>query len=108
MANKTNAGIIGIGVCLPEKVLTNADLTQIVNTTDEWIRERTGIQERRIAEESQAASDLGVIAAQRALAQAGVSANEVDLIIVATATADMQFPSTACIIQERSAICRLF
>ena len=102
MANqKKNAGIIGIGVCLPEKVLTNADLTQIIDTTDEWIRERTGIQERRIAEDSQAASDLGVIAAQRALAQAGVSANEVDLIIVATATADMQFPSTACLIQER-------
>ena len=102
MANKkNNAGIIGIGVCLPEKVLTNADLTRIIDTNDEWIRERTGIRERRIAEESQAASDLGVIAAQRALAQAGVSADEVELIIVATATADMQFPSTACIIQER-------
>ena len=102
MANKkNNAGIIGIGVCLPEKVLTNSDLTHMIDTTDEWIRERTGIKERRIAEDSQAASDLGVIAAQRALAQAGVSANEVDLIIVATATADMQFPSTACIIQER-------
>ena len=102
MANKKiNAGIIGIGVCLPEKVLTNADLTRMIDTTDEWIRERTGIRERRIAEDSQAASDLGVIAAQRALKNAGILADEVDLIIVATATADMQFPATACIIQER-------
>ena len=100
MANKkNNAGIVGMGVCLPEKVLTNADLTRMIDTNDEWIRERTGIQERRIAEDSQAASDLGVIAAQRALKTAGILADEVDLIIVATATADMQFPSTACIIQ---------
>ena len=96
MANKkNNAGIVGMGVCLPEKVLTNADLTRMIDTNDEWIRERTGIQERRIAEDSQAASDLGVIAAQRALKTAGILADEVDLIIVATATADMQFPSTA-------------
>lgn len=102
MANKkNNAGIVGMGVCLPEKVLTNADLTRMIDTNDEWIRERTGIQERRIAEDSQAASDLGVIAAQRALKAAGILADEVDLIIVATATADMQFPSTACIIQEQ-------
>ncbi|HWR30165.1 MAG TPA: beta-ketoacyl-ACP synthase III [Negativicutes bacterium] len=102
MANgKINAGIVGIGVCLPEKVLTNAELAQIVDTNDEWIQERTGIKERRIADASQAASDLGVIAAQRALENACVSADEIDLIIVATATADMQFPSTACIIQER-------
>ncbi len=102
MANKkNNAGIVGMGVCLPEKVLTNADLTRMIDTNDEWIRERTGIQERRIAEDSQAASDLGVIAAQRALKTAGILADEVDLIIVATATADMQFPSTACIIQEQ-------
>jgi len=102
MANKkNNAGIVGMGVCLPEKVLTNADLTRMIDTNDEWNRERTGIQERRIAEDSQAASDLGVIAAQRALKTAGILADEVDLIIVATATADMQFPSTACIIQEQ-------
>ena len=102
MANKkNNAGIVGMGVCLPEKVLTNADLTRMIDTNDEWIRERTGIKERRIAEDSQAASDLGVIAAQRALKAAGILADEVDLIIVATATADMQFPSTACIIQEQ-------
>ena len=70
----------------------------------EWIEQRTGIKQRRIADASQAASDLGVIAAERALAQAGISANEVDLIIVATTSGDMQTPSTACIIQERLGI----
>ncbi len=105
MINKrVKAGIVGIGVCLPDKVLTNDEIAKMVDTSDEWIQERTGIKERRIAEDSQAASDLGVIAAQRALAQAGVSADEVGLIIVATATADMQFPSTACIIQDRLGI----
>ena len=99
-----NAGIVGIGVCLPDKILTNDEIAKMVDTNDEWIQERTGIRERRIADASQAASDLGVVAAQRALTHAGVSVDEVDLIIVATATADMQFPSTACIIQERLGI----
>jgi 3-oxoacyl-[acyl-carrier-protein] synthase III len=98
---RLNAGIVGIGVCLPDKVLTNDEIAKMVDTSDEWIQERTGIRERRIADVSQAASDLGVVAAQRALTHADVSVDEVDLIIVATATADMQFPSTACIIQEQ-------
>ena len=98
------AGIIGVGMYAPEKVLTNAELSGMLHTTEEWIESMSGIRERHIAAPSQAASDLGAIAAQRALARAGVSPDEVDLIIVSTSTPDMQFPSTACIIQERLGI----
>ena len=98
---KNNAGIVGVGVCLPQRVLTNDELSQIVDTSDAWIQERTGIRERRIAAAEQAASDLGVAAAREALANAGVTAQQIDLIIVATATSDMQFPSTACVIAEK-------
>ena len=98
---KINAGIVGIGVCLPQRVLTNDELAQMVDTNDAWIQERTGIRERRIAATDQAASDLGVVAAREALANAGVTAQEIDLIIVATATSDMQFPATACVIAEK-------
>ena len=98
------AGIIGVGMYAPEKVLTNAELAGMLNVTEEWIETMSGIRERHIAAPSQAASDLGAIAAQRALARAGVSPDEVDLIIVSTSTPDMQFPSTACIIQERLGI----
>ena len=96
-----SAGIIGVGMYAPEKVLTNAELARMLNTTEEWIEAMSGIKERHIAAPSQATSDLGTIAAQRALARAGVSPDEVDLIIVSTSTPDMQFPSTACLIQER-------
>jgi 3-oxoacyl-[acyl-carrier-protein] synthase-3 len=96
-----NAGIIGVGMYAPEKVLTNAELAEMLNTTEEWIEAMSGIKERHIAAPSQAASDLGTVAAQRALTRAGVSPDEVDLIIVSTSTPDMQFPSTACLIQER-------
>ena len=96
-----NAGIIGVGMYAPAKVLTNAELARMLNTTEEWIEAMSGIKERHIAAPSQATSDLGTIAAQRALARAGVSPDEVDLIIVSTSTPDMQFPSTACLIQER-------
>ena len=96
-----SAGIIGVGMYAPEKVLTNAELAGMLNVTEEWIESMSGIRERHIAAPSQAASDLGAIAAQRALARAGVSPDEVDLIIVSTSTPDMQFPSTACLIQER-------
>ena len=96
-----SAGIVGVGMYAPEKVLTNAELAGTLNTTAEWIEAMSGIKERHIAAPSQAASDLGLVAAQRALARAGVSPEEVDLIIVSTSTPDMQFPSTACIIQER-------
>lgn len=98
--DKIRSGIAGIGTYVPDKIVTNYDLEKIVETSDEWIQSRTGIKERHIASSEQAASDLGVIAAQRALASAGILPAEVDLIIVATATGDMQFPSTACIIQE--------
>ena len=99
-----SAGIIGVGMYAPEKVLTNAELAGMLNVTEEWIETMSGIRERHIAAPSQAASDLGAVAAQRALAQAGVSSDEVDLLIVSTSTPDMQFPSTACIIQERLGI----
>lgn len=101
------AGITGIGSYLPDRIMTNEELARLVDTSDEWIQTRTGIRERRIAEPAQAASDLGVAAARRALADAGLAADEVELIIVATATADMQFPSTACIIQEQLGLRRI-
>ena len=98
---KINAGIAGIGVCLPERVLTNDELAEMVDTNDAWIQERTGIRQRRIAAADQAASDLGIAAAREALSSAGVAPQEIDLIIVATATPDMQFPATACLIAEK-------
>ncbi len=96
-----NMKIIGVGSYLPERVLTNADMEKVVNTTDEWITERTGIKERRIAEKEQATSDLGIEAAKIALKTASLDPAELDLILVATITPDMFFPSTACIIQDR-------
>lgn len=97
----TRAGIIGMGSYVPEKVLTNQDLEKIVDTTDEWIVSRSGIRERRVASPEQATSDLAVEAAKRALADAGITPAEVDLIIVATNTPDSLFPAVACIVQER-------
>ncbi|GIP33009.1 beta-ketoacyl-ACP synthase III [Paenibacillus sp. J2TS4] len=99
--NLTPVGIIGTGKYVPERVLTNKDLEQMVDTNDEWISTRTGIKERRIASEQEASSDLAFRAAEIALANAGISADELDLILVATITPDMAFPSTACILQER-------
>lgn len=96
-----NVGIVSMGISLPEKVLTNFDLEKIVDTTDEWIKTRTGISERHIADENKATSDLGAEAARNALEEAGLSPDDIDLIIVATATPDMYFPSTACIIQSK-------
>ncbi len=95
------SAIIGTGSYLPEKILTNQELEKRVDTSDQWIRERTGIRERRIASDKEATSDLAVAAAQRALASAGVKADELDLIVVATGTPDMLFPSTACLVQDR-------
>jgi len=94
------AGILGLGSYVPEKVVTNKDLENMVDTTDEWIIARTGIRERRIAGEGEATSDLATKAAQLALVDAGVSASELDLIIVATVTPDMVFPSVACLVQS--------
>lgn len=98
MINKV--GIIGLGMYVPEKKLTNQDLEKMVDTSDEWITTRTGIKERRIVSESQAASDLAVNAAKEALKDAKLKAEDVDLIIVATITPDMRLPSTACLVQK--------
>ncbi|MDZ4405075.1 beta-ketoacyl-ACP synthase III [Prosthecobacter sp.] len=95
------SSIIGTGSYMPEKVLTNDDLSKIVDTNDEWITSRTGIKERRIAADDQATSDLASEAARRAMTAAGVTAEEIQLIIVATVTPDMFFPSTACIVQKK-------
>ncbi|QZT32812.1 ketoacyl-ACP synthase III [Caldalkalibacillus thermarum TA2.A1] len=94
-------GILGVGSFLPEKVLTNQDLEKMVDTSDEWIRTRTGIRERRVADENMASSDLAYEASVKALQHAGISADELDMIIVATVTPDMFFPSTACILQHK-------
>lgn len=94
-------GILGIGHYVPEKIVTNFDLEKIVDTSDEWITERTGIKQRHIAAPEQATSDMSVIAAQRALADAGVAPEELDLVILATASPDHAFPSTACLVQDR-------
>ena len=93
--------IIGTGSYLPEKVVTNDDLANALATSDEWIRSRTGIRSRHVAAEGQLASDLALPAAQRALQAAGVTAADIDLIIVATTTPDIIFPSTACILQSK-------
>jgi 3-oxoacyl-[acyl-carrier-protein] synthase-3 len=95
------AGIIGIGSYVPDKVLSNFDLEKMVDTSDEWIKTRTGISFRRIGPENACTSDLGVEAAKRALENAKLSPEDVDLIIVASASPDMIFPSTACIIQSK-------
>lgn len=94
-------GIIGTGSYLPEKVVTNADLEKSVETTDEWIVSRTGIRERRIASPEEASSDLAVEAAKRAMEHAGVTADQIDLIIVATITPDTIMPATSCLVQDR-------
>ncbi|THB63416.1 MAG: ketoacyl-ACP synthase III [Gammaproteobacteria bacterium] len=93
--------IIGVGSYLPEKVLTNADLEKIVNTDDKWIRERTGIEQRHVAEDGELCSDLAVAAASDAIKKAGVNVSDIGLIIVATSTPDKLFPSTACIVQQK-------
>lgn len=96
--------IIGTGGYLPAKVLTNQDLEKMVETTDQWIVERTGIRERHIASEDETTAFMGEQAARRAIEAAGISAREIDLIVVATTTADQVFPSTACLIQDRLGI----
>ncbi len=93
--------ISGVGAYVPARILTNADLEKMVDTTDEWITTRTGIKERHIAAENEFTSDLGAEAAKRAMAMAGVTAEQIDLIIVATITPDMPFPSTACLVQHK-------
>ncbi|AIQ18067.1 3-oxoacyl-ACP synthase [Paenibacillus sp. FSL H7-0357] len=94
-------GIIGTGKYVPEKILTNSDLEKIVETNDEWIVSRTGIRERHIAAPHEATSDLAYEAALKALESAGMKAEDLDLIIIATVTPDSSFPSTACILQDK-------
>ncbi len=98
------AVIRGCGAFLPQKVLTNEDLASMVDTSDEWIRERTGIRERHIAGEDEKTSDLAAAAARAALDAAGMAPNEIDLIVVATTTPDLTFPSTAAIVQAKLGI----
>jgi 3-oxoacyl-[acyl-carrier-protein] synthase-3 len=95
------SAVTGVGSFLPEQVITNADLAKIVDTSDEWIQERTGIKQRHRARDDQPTSDLATEAARRALADAGRTAAEIDLIIVATTTPDMTFPSVASIVQRK-------
>ncbi len=93
--------IVGTGGYLPEKVLTNTDLEKMVETSDQWIVERTGIRQRHVASDSQTTSDLAFEASKDAIESAGISPQDIDLIIVATTTPDLVFPSTACLLQEK-------
>jgi 3-oxoacyl-[acyl-carrier-protein] synthase-3 len=93
--------ISGVGSYVPAKILTNADLEKLVDTSDEWITSRTGIQERRLAANDEFTSDLATQAATRAMKGAGVTAEQIDLIITATITPDMPFPSTSCLVQQK-------
>lgn len=99
-SNLLSVGITGLGSWVPERVITNQDLMKTIDTSDEWIVTRTGISERRKVAEHEASSDLGLRAARAALADAGIRAEELDLILVATITPDMLFPSTACLLQQ--------
>lgn len=98
---RRRARIAGVGAYVPRRVMTNRELETMVETSDTWIRERTGVRERRIAAPEEAVSDLGLVAARAALSQAHLKAEELDLIIVATCTPDVLFPSTACLLQYR-------
>lgn len=101
MATTPKSMIVGTGVSIPSGILTNKDFEKMVDTTDEWIRERTGMDTRHIIEEGRYTSDLCTDAALKAMKDAHVSKNDIDLILVATVTGDMGFPSTACITQEK-------
>ena len=96
-----SVGFLGMGSYVPEKIMTNYDLEKLVDTSNEWIVERTGIRQRHIAAPEQATSDLAFIAAQRALDDANLKAEDLDLILVASESPDMKFPSVACMLQDR-------
>ncbi len=98
------ARITGTGGYLPERVLTNKELEQLVDTSDEWIRARTGIEKRHLAATDQTTCDLALEAANQAIDAAGITTQDIDLIIVATTTPDLVFPSTACLLQRRLGI----
>ncbi|MGH8505238.1 MAG: 3-oxoacyl-ACP synthase, partial [Stenotrophobium sp.] len=97
----TNSRIIGTGSYLPERIVTNRDLSLTIDTSDEWIVSRTGIEARHVAADGEMTSDLALHAARNAMAAAQVTADDIDLIIVATTTPDMIFPSTACLLQAK-------
>lgn len=96
-----SVGLMGIGSHVPDHILTNADLEKMVDTNDEWIVSRTGIRERRVADKGEASSDLAVQASKKALKHAGITADQLDLIIVATVSPDMVFPATSCLVQNQ-------
>ncbi|QNG59591.1 ketoacyl-ACP synthase III [Bacillus sp. PAMC26568] len=96
-----SAGIIGIGRYNPERIVTNSDLEKIMDTSDEWIRTRTGIEERRLANDDTDTSDMAYYAAKKAIENAGITAEDLDMILVATVTPDQPFPSVACMLQEK-------
>ncbi|MBP6323359.1 MAG: ketoacyl-ACP synthase III, partial [Fusobacteriaceae bacterium] len=96
-----SVGIISLGAYVPENIMTNFDFEKIIDTTDEWIRTRTGIEERRFCSPEQATSDLCIEAAKKALANANLTPEDIDMVIVATCTPDYQLPSTACIVQKK-------
>lgn len=100
-AKRRTVSIVGTGSYVPDKILTNDDMSRLVDTSDEWITTRTGIKERRIAAKDQYTSEMAANAALAALDQAGIAPTEVDLILVATATPDMMFPATACLVQTK-------
>ena len=99
----TRGKIVGTGAYAPERVLTNADLEKMVETSDEWILQRTGIRERHVVDPGVATSDLGKEAAVAAIERAGLTPDDIDVIVVGTVTPDMMFPSTACLIQDKMA-----
>ncbi|WP_347550745.1 beta-ketoacyl-ACP synthase III [Pseudalkalibacillus hwajinpoensis] len=96
-----NAGLLGVGHYVPERVLTNHDLEKMVDTSDEWIRTRTGIEERRIADDDMNTSDMAYLASKKAIEDANIKAEDLDLILVATVTPDYPFPSVGCLLQEK-------
>ncbi len=99
MSNPVRAAICGIGSAVPDQVLSNADLEKLVDTSDEWVTRRTGIKERRVVGEGESTATLAITAARRALDDAGLGADDIDLIIGATVTPEMIFPATACFVQ---------
>src|SRR5262249_14693411 len=101
MGKRIAAKITGVAGYVPPRVLTNADLEKMVQTSDAWIRERTGISERHIADKGMACSDLATGAAQKLLEQTNTKAEDIDAIVVATVTPDMMFPATACLVQKK-------
>ncbi|MCC6406408.1 MAG: ketoacyl-ACP synthase III [Planctomycetes bacterium] len=101
MTSRVRVGIAGTGACMPSRVMTNHDFEKLVDTSDEWIQQRTGIKERRFVSENECTSDLCVTAAQRALEAAGMQASELDLVVTGTLTPDYLLPGVSCLVQDR-------